>query len=84
MIRRFFRWLWSLRPWGRSQPELPEAPDDSPRLFHIDADADWPYTDVVGSLCIVEGSEEWEGGLYQFTGEMGWVQVNPGEHDDAA
>jgi hypothetical protein len=79
MIRRFFRWLWSLTPWGRPKPTALPEPDNSPRLFHIPAEADWPFDVPVGSLCIMEGNDDWLGGLYQYTGEMGWVQVKPME-----
>jgi hypothetical protein len=83
MIRRFFRWLWALTPWGKPTPALPEQADDSPRLFHIAAEADWPHCDVVGSLCLVAGNEDWLGGFYMLTEEMGWVQMDPGEHHDS-
>jgi len=80
MIRRFFKWLWALTPWGRSEP--PELPDTSPRLFHIPAEAEWPECSVLGSLCIVDSNKDWIGGLYMFT-EEGWLLMPPEEPHDA-
>ena len=59
-IRSFFRWVWSLTPWGKPKP--------APMIFFIETAAEFPEGPK-GSLCLV-GDEET---LYMKT-PVGWTR----------
>ena len=60
-IRRFFRWLWSLTPWGR--------PPGPPAVFIVSGGASMPVGNP-GDVCMVQKEDR----LYVST-KKGWEQV---------
>lgn len=64
-VRRFFSWLWSLRPW---------TPKPVPSFFRIRNGAAMPRGTTDGDVCVVEQAAG-DGCLYMWVGRR-WILPN--------
>jgi hypothetical protein len=64
-VRRFFGWLWSLRPW---------APKPAPSFFFVRKGDAMPRGSTDGDVCLVGDAPD-DGRMYMWIGRR-WVLPN--------